>query len=85
MTTLTNLDFATATNLHHTMASRLRNGERSPSIQTVIATQKAFDLTCEDLVAWLDAIDRGPDASGVWLREHVFIRERAAPISASGD
>ena len=70
--TLTNSRFAEAIGIHHTMASRLRNGERSPSIRTVIATQKAFDLSCSDLVDWLEAIDHGPDSSGEWLRKHVF-------------
>jgi transcriptional regulator with XRE-family HTH domain len=84
MTTLTNLQFAQATGLHHTMASRLRNGERSPSISTVIATQRAFGLTCEQLVGWLAAIELGPVASGAWLREHIFDRGTAA-ISEAGN
>ena len=79
MSTLTNLQFAQATGLHHTMASRLRNGERSPSISTVIATQRAFRLTCEQLVGWLAAIELGSAASGAWLRENVFDRG-AAPL-----
>ena len=84
MTTLTNQQFAQATGLHHTMASRLRNGERSPSISTVIATIRAYDLGCDDILGWLTAIEQGAGFSGAWLREHIFDRGTAA-VPETGD
>jgi hypothetical protein len=72
MTTVTNFHFADLTGLHYTMASRLRNGERKPGLSTVIAVFKAFALTCDDLLEWLDAIDQGAEQSGIWLRANIF-------------
>ena len=83
-TPMTNQQFAEATGLHHTMASRLRNGERLPSISTVIATQRAFGLSCDQLVDWLAEIEKGARHSGSWLREHVFDRG-TTPVSEDRD
>jgi transcriptional regulator with XRE-family HTH domain len=77
--TPTNTEFADKIGLHHTMASRLRNGERSPSIQTFIAVKRAYGLTCEQVDAWLDAIARGNEASGVWLRKEIFGATKTLP------
>lgn len=74
MSTITNTDYAKAVGRDYTMASRLRNGERKPGLSTVIATIKAYALTCEQVVAWLEAIDEGAEASGQWLRDNVFSR-----------
>lgn len=73
MTTITNLQFAKSVGLHHTMASRLRNGERKPGLATVIATMRAYNLTSEQVSDWLDAIDKGAPASGAWLRSNIFV------------
>lgn len=83
MTTVTNVQFADQVGIHYTMASRLRNGERKPGLSTVIATWKAFDLSCSEVLGWLAAIDDGPVASGRWLREHIF-EPQATPLPAAG-
>lgn len=72
MTTITNTDFADAVGIHFTMASRLRNGERKPGLSTVISTIRAYHLDCDQIVGWLNAIDRGASYSGVWLRDNIF-------------
>lgn len=83
MTTVTNFTFADQVGIHYTMASRLRNGERKPGLSTVIATLKAFDLTCDQVLGWLAAIDEGAEQSGRWLRDNIF-EPKAAPIPAAG-
>lgn len=72
MTTITNSQFAESVGIHFTMASRLRNGFRSPGLATVIATMRAYNLTCKQTADWLEAIALGPTASGAWLRANIF-------------
>jgi len=74
MTTITNSDFADSVGLHFTMASRLRNGERKPGLSTVIATIRAYDLSCDEILDWLSAIERSAHASGQWLQKNIFSR-----------
>jgi transcriptional regulator with XRE-family HTH domain len=86
-TATTNFDFAAKVGCHHTMASRLRNGERSPSIQMFILVARAFNLDCQARSDWLDAIAQGSVESGRWLRENVFVpaaHADAAPVPANG-
>lgn len=71
-TSTTNAEFAAATNLHFTMASRLRNGERTPSFGTVVTVMHAYKLSCENVVEWVKAIADGPEESGRWLRDNIF-------------
>lgn len=80
-TALTNLQFARSVGLHHTMASRLRNGERKPGLATVIATMRAYNLTCDQVTDWLDAIEKGAAASGVWMRANVFAAAPAEQVA----
>lgn len=94
MTTVTNFEFAEQVGIHYTMASRLRNGERRPGLATVINTWRAYTLTCEQVLGWLDAIENdyfveketgvpGATYSGRWLRDHIF-EPKATPVSAAG-
>jgi len=83
MTTVTNFTFAERVGIHYTMASRLRNGERKPGLSTVIATWRAFDLSCQQVLSWLAAIDEGAEQSGRWLRDNIF-EPKATPVSAAG-
>lgn len=71
----TNTAFADAVGIHFTMASRLRNGERTPGLSTVIRTVKAYGLTGEQVLEWFDELERGPRESGAWLRRNVFNRQ----------
>lgn len=72
MTTMTNQEFADSVGIHFTMASRLRSGDRRPGLATVIAVIRAYSLDCDEVVAWLEAIEQGPKESGEWLRAHIF-------------
>lgn len=72
MTTVTNAEFADAAGVHFTMASRLRNGERRPGVETLCAIIRAYHLTCDQVVDWLAAIEAGPKESGAWLQANIF-------------
>lgn len=82
-TPVTNFDFAERVGVHHTMASRLRNGSRSPSTHTLIRVVEAYNLDCDQVMEWLDAIRKGTEASGAWLRENVFAPDTAS-LPAAG-
>ena len=69
---LTNPEFARRVELHFTMASRLRNGERLPGLATFIRVVKEFSLSDDKIREWLMAIDKGEEASGQWLRDNIF-------------
>jgi transcriptional regulator with XRE-family HTH domain len=71
-TALTNPQFAKRVGIHFTMASRLRNGERLPSLPTFIRVMQEFELPAEKVKEWLDAISQGEEASGKWLRDNIF-------------
>lgn len=72
MTALTNPQFAQRVDIHFTMASRLRNGERLPSLTTFIKVMQEFNLSAEQTKEWLDAIAKGEEASGKWLQANIF-------------
>lgn len=69
---LTNFEFANKTGMHFTMASRLRNGERQPSLTTFIRVVREFALSPAQTFEWLQAIEKSADASGAWLRDNLF-------------
>jgi transcriptional regulator with XRE-family HTH domain len=66
---VTNEEFAERVGVHFTMASRMRNGNRLPSVKTMISISNAFDLKMDDLS---DAYAAGPDQFGEFLRENIF-------------
>jgi len=70
---MTNREFANAVGCSTTMASRMRNGKRAPSVATLRACIEAFDLDADE------ALDFAGTAAG-WggfLRSVVFSRTRA--------
>lgn len=68
---MTNSSFAAQVGCHHTMASRLRNGKRLPSLSMFATICETFDLDTDDA---LSAYKQGPDAFGAFLRATVFSR-----------
>lgn len=65
----TNLDFSEKIGVHFSMASKLRNGHRAPSLATVIAIKDAYGLPADEL---LEAARGGPQTFGEYLRSHIF-------------
>lgn len=72
---MTNSSFAAQVGCHHTMASRLRNGKRLPSLSMFSTIVKTFDLNTDDA---LSAYDQGAAAFGAFLRATVFSRTASA-------
>lgn len=66
---MTNEDFAKRVDVHFTMASRMRNGQRLPSVKTLVRISQEFNLPVETLTT---AHSAGPEAFGKLLRERVF-------------
>lgn len=62
---ITNQAFAEKVGCHHSMASRLLNGQRLPSVELMNEISKAFDIPMADLVA---ARLEGADKMGQVLR-----------------
>lgn len=70
---MTNQEFANAVGCSTTMASRMRNGKRAPSVATLRACIAAFDLDFEEALDYAGS----PVGWGAYLRQFVFSRERA--------
>lgn len=66
---LTNEQFGERVGVHFTMASRLRNGMRLPSVTTLSNITREFNLDPQDA---LEAYRGGAEAFGRFLRERVF-------------
>lgn len=82
---MTNAEFGRRVGCHYTMASRLRNGERTPSAAMLAQIVEAFkdELTSADIDAMFASL-RGHDdeenkaqAFGLWLRQAIFERQAA--------
>lgn len=65
----TNTEFARRVGVHFTMASRMRNGQRLPSVRTLSRISSAYGVPVEQLIK---AHSEGPDAFAALLREKVF-------------
>lgn len=61
---MTNSELAAKIGVDRTLASRLRNGKRSPSKEVIWRIARAFDFPTADIV---DATHRGPEAFGKWF------------------
>jgi transcriptional regulator with XRE-family HTH domain len=72
-----NMDFAKVIGVHFSMASKLKNGHRSPSLDTLIRIWEEFDLPADEL---LNSAKGGADSFGRYLRDRVFKEE--LPVSA---
>lgn len=69
---ITNEEFASRVGIHFTMASKLRNGSRKPSVETLIAMRDAFGLDGNDI---LDAYSKGAESLGEYVRQAIFNEE----------
>lgn len=76
---LTNEQFGERVGVHFTMASRLRNGMRLPSVGTLRRIVKEFDL---DVNEALGAHGKGSAEFGRYLRKRVFEREPEAVLDS---
>lgn len=68
----TNDEFAEKIGIHFTMASKLRNGRRKPSSQTMSKIIMAYGLDHNEAN---DALSRGGESFGQYLRENIFEKE----------
>lgn len=68
---LSNADFGRRVGIHYTHASRLRNGQRLPSVSVLSSVQDAFQLNDKETSEMLEAA-RDPEAFGRWIDEHLF-------------
>lgn len=66
---LTNEEFAEKVGIHFTMASRLKNGQRLPSVRTLLRIAEAFDVPLDDLAR---AYEYGADEFGALLRDRIY-------------
>lgn len=66
---VTNDDFAAAVGVHFTTASKLRNGQRKPSLSLLHRIHEAYGISLELLVT---TANEGAEAFGALLRKRVF-------------
>lgn len=72
---VSNADFGRRVGVHYTFASRLRTGQRIPSMATVVAIREAFDLDPKATAEMLDAIGESPAAFGQWVNKNLFVND----------
>lgn len=68
---MTNEEFGHKIGVGHSMASRIRNGQRLPGTQTLHAIHREFGIPLEELLA---AHARGRRAFGTLIRERLSSR-----------
>lgn len=76
---VSNHQFADKVGCNYTMASRLRNGKRTPSAQMLVKICEAFDLNKGEA---LQAYSQGREAMAKWLRDEIFDKEDKEDIRA---
>lgn len=74
-----NHDFADKVGCNYTMASRLRNGKRSPSLPMLVKICQAYNL---DYGAAMRAYAAGREAMAQWLRTEIFDKEEEEELAA---
>jgi transcriptional regulator with XRE-family HTH domain len=72
---VSNADFGRRVGVHYTFASRLRNGQRIPSVETISAIRAAFNLDAATTVAMMDAAAQGAPTFGEWLNSTLFVTD----------
>ena len=72
---VSNADFGRRVGVHYTFASRLRNGQRIPSVETISAIRAAFNLDSATTVAMMDAAAQGSTVYGEWLNSTLFVTD----------
>jgi len=71
----TSAQFAAAVDIHYSMASRLRSGERRPSFDLLVRIADHYDLDLESAVRAAHANEFGP-----YLEQHIFATQM--PVAA---
>lgn len=74
-TSLTNQEFGERIGVGHSMASRIRSGQRLPSVAVMKRISEEFDLPLETLVL---RHEQGPEAFGKLIRSTLELRGRVA-------
>jgi transcriptional regulator with XRE-family HTH domain len=67
----TNPEFASALGMHPTMVSRMRNGHRSPSLETFARIVDVLQVTPKEAMAGLVACVAGGPAQATWFAKYV--------------
>lgn len=75
---MTNEEFGRRIGVTHSMASRMRNGQRLPSNTVLLKIQSEFDLPLQELV---NAHAAGAPEFGRLLRSQVFRPAAPAPTA----
>lgn len=65
---LTNREFGDAVGIHHSMASRIRNGKRLPGIDTIGRIAEVYGIPEKRL---LDARKKGEEAFGRLIQKEI--------------
>lgn len=78
----TNASFAKAIGVNFTTVSKYRHGIRVPSTRVALRIAKYYEL---DVVEMLEAISRGAEEFGRYIRINVFGAESIDLISSSED
>lgn len=66
---LTNKEFGAAVGIHHSMASRIRNGVRAPGADTIGRIAKVYGIDEQKLLA---AKKKGPEAFGKIVDSEIY-------------
>jgi len=72
-----NTDFGNRVGIHYTFASRLRNGQRIPSLDTLNRIIEAFELNESEAAAITHSARSAPEF-GTWISEHLFEESTSA-------
>jgi transcriptional regulator with XRE-family HTH domain len=65
-TKISNADFGKRIGVTHSMASRIRNGQRLPSTARIAAIHREFEIPLDQLIG---AAEKGPTAFSQLMRE----------------
>lgn len=69
---LLNKEFAELVDCDFTTASRLKNGQRLPSMHMFTSICEAFKLSNAKRREFQDAVDAGAQESGKWIKHHLY-------------
>lgn len=72
---LSNAEFGQLIGVSHSMASRIKSGDRLPSVGTLSRIHEVLDIPLDTLVL---AHRRGPESFGRLIRSRLEMRDRAA-------
>lgn len=69
MATMTNREFGQRVGIHHSMASRIRNGQRCPGSAVIEKISTEFGIPIQTLVK---ARNKGAEEFGELIRKRIF-------------